>query len=53
MANSYKRIDAHLSSLGYCTRSEAKSFFLNFWSFVKDKKESFDVSLKANHEDIL
>lgn len=26
MQNSYKRVDAHLSSLGYCTRSEAKLF---------------------------
>ena len=25
MQNSYKRIDAHLSTLGYCTRSEAKN----------------------------
>ena len=51
MANSYKRIDAHLSSLGYCTRSEAKKFLKIFEVFVKDKRV-FDVSLKANHEDI-
>ena len=51
MANSYKRIDAHLSSLGYCTRSEAKKFLKIFEVFVKDKRV-FDVSLKANHEDV-
>ncbi len=51
MANSYKRIDAHLSSLGYCTRSEAKKFLRIFEVLVKDKR-IFDPSLKAYHDDI-
>ena len=32
--NSYKRIDAHLSSLGYCTRSEAKKFLSNCCAYI-------------------
>ncbi|BAK73335.1 pseudouridine synthase [Arcobacter sp. L] len=51
MANSYKRIDAHLSSLGYCTRGEAKKFLRIFEVLVKDKRV-FDPSLKAYHDDI-
>ena len=51
MANSYKRIDAHLSSLGYCTRGEAKKFLRIFEVLVKDKR-IFDPSLKAYHDDI-
>ena len=30
MQNSFKRLDAHLSSLGYCTRSEIKKFLKMF-----------------------
>jgi len=51
MANSYKRIDAHLSSLGYCTRSEAKKFLRIYELCVKEKRV-FDPSLKAYHDDI-
>ena len=51
MANSYKRIDAHLSSLGYCTRSEAKKFLRIFEVLVKDERV-FDPSLKVYHDDI-
>ena len=51
MANSYKRIDAHLSSLGYCTRSEAKKFLKIYELCVKETRV-FDPSLKAYHDDI-
>ncbi|MDD3054933.1 MAG: 16S rRNA pseudouridine(516) synthase [Aliarcobacter sp.] len=51
MQNSYKRIDAHLSSLGYCTRSEAKKFLRIFELTVNDKRV-FDASIKAYHNDI-
>lgn len=51
MANSYKRIDAHLSSLGYCTRGEAKKFLRIFEVLVKEERV-FDPSLKAYHDDI-
>ena len=51
MTNSYKRIDAHLSSLGYCTRSEAKKFLRIFELCVKGKRV-FDTSTKAYHDDI-
>ncbi|MDY0050954.1 MAG: pseudouridine synthase [Aliarcobacter sp.] len=51
MANSYKRIDAHLSSLGYCTRSEAKKFLRIFEVLVKEERV-FDPSLKVYHDDI-
>ena len=51
MANSYKRIDAHLSSLGYCTRSEAKRFLRIYELCINDKRV-FDTSTKAYHDDI-
>lgn len=51
MGNSYKRIDAHLSSLGYCTRSEAKKFLRIYELYVKDTR-IFDPSIKAYHNDI-
>ena len=51
MQNSYKRIAAHLSSLGYCTRSEAKKFLRIFELTVNDKRV-FDTSIKAYHNDI-
>ena len=51
MQNSYKRIDAHLSSLGYCTRGEAKKFLRIFELTVNDKRV-FDTSIKAYHNDI-
>lgn len=51
MQNSYKRIDAHLSSLGYCTRSEAKKFLRIYELYVKEERV-FDPSVKAYHNDI-
>lgn len=51
MQNSYKRIDAHLSSLGYCSRSEAKKFLRIYELYVKEERV-FDPSIKAYHNDI-
>ncbi|QKF66975.1 RsuA-like pseudouridine synthase [Arcobacter venerupis] len=51
MQNSYKRVDAHLSSLGYCTRSEAKKF-LRIYELTVNDKRVFDTSIKAYHNDI-
>ena len=51
MQNSYKRIDAHLSSLGYCSRSEAKKFLRIYELYVKEIRV-FDPSTKAYHNDI-
>lgn len=51
MGNSYKRIDAHLSSLGYCTRSETKKFLRIYEFYVKEER-IFDPSIKAYHNDI-
>lgn len=51
MSNSYKRIDAHLSKLGYCTRSEARKFLKMFHLNVGEKR-IFDPSVKAYHDDI-
>jgi 16S rRNA pseudouridine516 synthase len=51
MQNSYKRVDAHLSSLGYCTRSEAKKF-LKIQSVCVDGERVFDVTKKAYHSQI-
>ncbi|DAB28218.1 MAG: 16S rRNA pseudouridine(516) synthase [Sulfurimonas sp. RIFOXYD12_FULL_33_39] len=51
MQNSYKRVDAHLSSLGYCSRSEAKKF-LKMFRVCIDGVRVFDVDKKAYHNDI-
>jgi 16S rRNA pseudouridine516 synthase len=51
MSNSYKRIDAHLSKLGYCTRSEARKF-LKMVHLTVAEKRIFDPSIKAYHDDI-
>lgn len=51
MQNSLKRVDAHLSSLGYCTRSEAK-IFLKTYTVCIDNKRTFDVTKKAYHSQI-
>lgn len=51
MQNSYKRIDAHLSSLGYCTRSESKKF-LNKVRVCIGGVRVFDGTKKAYHNDI-
>lgn len=51
MQNSYKRVDAHLSSLGYCTRSEAKKFLSKNVVSINGVRV-FDVREKAHHSDI-
>lgn len=51
MQNSYKRVDAHLSSLGYCSRSEAKKFLSKNLVYI-DGMRVFDVRQKAYHNDI-
>lgn len=51
MKNSYKRIDAHLSSLGYCTRGDARNFLKRNEIFVNENRV-FNPSLKAYHEEI-
>ncbi len=49
MQNSYKRVDAHLSSLGYCSRSEAKRFLKMFECSVNGVRV-FDVTKKVYHD---
>lgn len=51
MQNSYKRVDAHLSSLGYCSRSEAKKFLKMFRVCVNGVRV-FDTDKKVYHNDI-
>lgn len=51
MQNSYKRVDAHLSSLGYCSRSEAKKFLKLFRVCVNGERV-YDTSKKVYHNDI-
>lgn len=51
MQNSYKRVDAHLSSLGYCTRSEAKKFLSKNVVSINGVRV-FDVREKAHHNNI-
>lgn len=51
MQNSYKRVDAHLSTLGYCTRSEAKKFLSKNLVCIEGIRV-FDVRQKAYHNDI-
>lgn len=46
-----KRVDAFLSSLGYCTRGEAKAFVKNHTVMV-DNIRVFDTSLRAKHLNI-
>ncbi|QKF59314.1 pseudouridine synthase [Aliarcobacter lanthieri] len=46
-----KRIDAYLSSLGYCSRSEAKKF-LKMNEVCINENRVFNTSLKGNHKDI-
>ncbi|EDZ63452.1 ribosomal small subunit pseudouridine synthase A [Sulfurimonas gotlandica GD1] len=52
MQNSYKRVDAHLSSLGYCSRSEAKKFLKIFQVRVNGERV-FDTNKKVYHNDII
>ncbi|MCK9455018.1 MAG: pseudouridine synthase [Sulfurimonas sp.] len=51
MQKSYKRVDAHLSSLGYCSRSEAKKFLSKNLVCV-DGVRVFDVRQKAYNNEI-
>lgn len=51
MQNSYKRVDAHLSSLGYCSRSEAKKFLKMFRVRVNEERV-FDTNKKVYHNDV-
>ncbi len=51
MQNSYKRLDAHLSSLGYCSRSEVKKFVKMFRVCVNDVRV-FDTDKKVYHNDV-
>ncbi|MDP2893063.1 MAG: pseudouridine synthase [Sulfurimonas sp.] len=51
MQNSYKRIDTHLSNLGYCTRSEVKKFLKKNLVCV-DGTRVFDATQKAYHDDV-
>jgi 16S rRNA pseudouridine516 synthase len=51
MQNNPKRIDAHLSSLGYCSRSEAKKF-LKIFRVAVNGARVFEASAKALHSDI-
>lgn len=51
MQNSYKRVDAHLSSLGYCTRSEAKVFLKKNLVCI-DGLRVFEPTKKAYHNQI-
>lgn len=47
-----KRLDAFLSSLGYCSRSEAKLFLKLNIVLVKNERV-FNPSVKVNHSDVL
>lgn len=51
MQNSYKRVDAHLSNLGYCSRSEAKKF-VKMFSVCVDGVRVFDVTKKVYHNSV-
>lgn len=51
MQNSYKRVDAHLSSLGYCSRREAKKFLKIFHVCVNGVRV-FDPNMKVYHSDV-
>ncbi len=51
MQNSYKRVDAHLSSLGYCTRTESLKFLKMFHVCINGTRV-FKPSQKAYHNEI-
>jgi 16S rRNA pseudouridine516 synthase len=51
MQNSRKRIDAHLSSLGYCSRSEAKKFLKMFRVCINGVR-IFETDIKALHSEV-
>lgn len=46
-----KRVDAYLSSLGYCSRSEARKFLKMNSVFINENRV-YNPSLKANHSEI-
>lgn len=47
-----KRVDAYLSSLGYCSRRETR-LFIRINEVLVNNKRVYDPSIKANHADIL
>ncbi len=49
--NTPKRLDAFLSSFGYCSRKEAEKFMRHYKVCIKGE-EVFNPALKALHEDI-
>ncbi|MGD9719525.1 MAG: pseudouridine synthase [Sulfurimonadaceae bacterium] len=51
MPNSFKRLDAHLSSLGYCTRSEGIKF-LKMFRVCVDGVRVFDPRIKVHHDQV-
>ncbi|MDY0116604.1 MAG: 16S rRNA pseudouridine(516) synthase [Sulfurimonadaceae bacterium] len=51
MSNSFKRLDAHLSSLGYCSRSEGIKF-LKMFRVCVDEVRVFDPRLKIYHDQV-
>lgn len=51
MKNSYKRVDAHLSNLGYCSRGEAKNFLKTCVLCISGVRV-FDPAKKALHNEI-
>jgi 16S rRNA pseudouridine516 synthase len=51
MQNSYKRVDAHLSNLGYCSRSETKEFLKKNLVCISGAR-IFDAAKKAYHSDV-
>jgi len=51
MPNETKRIDAHLSSLGYCSRSDAIEFLKRFRVCVNGMR-SFDIKEKVLHSQL-
>jgi len=51
MQNSRKRIDAHLSSLGYCSRSEVKKFVKMFRVRVNGVR-TFETDKKVLHSEV-
>ncbi|OCL86981.1 Ribosomal small subunit pseudouridine synthase A [Aliarcobacter thereius] len=46
-----KRVDAHLSSLGYCSRSEAKRFLKQNEVCINENRV-YNTSIKAKHSEI-
>ncbi|WP_066428987.1 pseudouridine synthase [Aliarcobacter thereius] len=51
MRGKMKRVDAHLSSLGYCSRSEAKRFLKQNEVCINENRV-YNTSIKAKHSEI-